>query len=74
MKTLQEGAAGQSYRVRGAELPLALKRRLQALGMTSGCPVLVLRKKPRGAMIIKVRGGRFAVGRAIASRIFVEEV
>lgn len=73
MKTLQEGAAGQSYRVEGSELPLALKRRLQALGMTSGCPVLVLRKKPRGAMIIKVRGGRFAVGRAIASRIFVEE-
>ncbi len=72
-KTLQEGSAGQVYRVQGSQLPLALRRRLQALGMTSGCPVLILRKKPRGAMIIKVRGGRFALGRAIASRILVEE-
>jgi len=70
--TLQEGSAGSLYKVRGAELPLGLKRRLQALGMTSGCPVMILRKKKRGAMIIKVRGSRFALGRAISSRIFVE--
>ncbi len=71
--TLQEGAPGALYRVQGNELPLALARRLQALGMTTGCPVQVLRKKRRGAMIIKIRGSRFALGRAISSRITVKE-
>lgn len=71
--TLQEGKAGALYRVQGTALPLGLSRRLQALGMTRGCPVQVLRKKRRGAMIIKIRGSRFALGQAISTRILVEE-
>ncbi len=72
-KTLQEGAPGSLLKVRGARLPLELERRLQALGMTPGCPIRVLRKKKHGAMIVKLRGSRFALGSAIASRIIVEE-
>ena len=71
--TLQEGAPGSLYTVQGTQLPLALARRLQALGMTTGCPVQVLRKKRRGAMVIKIRGSRFALGQAISSRITVKE-
>lgn len=71
--TLQEGTPGAFYRVAGSSLPLELTRRLQALGMTRGCPVQVLRKKRRGAMVIKIRGSRFALGGAVSSRILVEE-
>ena len=48
-------------------------RRLEALGMISGSQVRVLRKKRRGAMIITVRGTRFAVGMDIARHITVKE-
>ena len=41
--------------------------------MTEGSAVLVLRKKRRGAMIITVRGTRFAVGLDIARHISVRE-
>ena len=71
--TLQEGMPGGRYRVQGTALPLGLARRLQALGMPHGCPVQVLRKKRRGAMIIKIRGSRFALGQAVSTRILVEE-
>ena len=71
--TLEEGRPGAFYRVEGTALPRELTRRLQALGMTRGCPVQVLRKKRRGAMIIKIRGSRFALGRAVSTRILVEE-
>ncbi len=69
--TLHEGEAGQSYRVSGLELPTALERRLEALGILEGTAVTVLRKKPHGAMVIYVRGARFAIGRRIAENITV---
>lgn len=69
--TLQEGNGGSQYVVRGIELPVGLERRLEALGLIEGSTVAVLRKKRRGAMIIKVRGTRFAVGLGISSHIAV---
>ena len=48
-----------------------LERRLEALGMTEGTRVSVLRKKRLGAMIVKVRGTRFAVGLGISTHIRV---
>ncbi len=71
--TLQEGHAGNKYTVERMELPVNLERRLEALGLIEGSEIAVLRKKRRGAMIIKVRGTRFAVGYGISSRIFVEK-
>ncbi len=71
--TLQEGTAGMSYRVCGLALPVNLERRLEALGLTEGSQVAVLRKKRRGAMIVTVRGTRFALGYGIATHIDIEE-
>lgn len=71
--TLLDGVPDSSYRVDALDLPLELSRRLEALGMIGGSQVRVLRKKRRGAMIISVRGTRFAVGMDIARHITVKE-
>lgn len=71
--TLQEGTAGESYTVKSLDLPVKLERRLESLGLIEDSEITVLRKKHRGAMIVKVRGTRFAVGYGISSHITVEE-
>ncbi len=74
--TLSDGTAGASYLVTALDLPLELERRLEALGLIEDSQVAVLRKKGsprRGAMIICVRGTRFAVGMGIAAHITVRE-
>ncbi|MCI9553027.1 MAG: ferrous iron transport protein A [Acutalibacter sp.] len=65
--------ADSVWQVEALNLPLELGRRLEALGMIPGSRVDVLRKKRRGAMIITVRGTRFAMGRDIAAHITVKE-
>ena len=72
--TLQEGNPDSLYRVEKLELPVGLERRLEALGLIEGSSVSVLRKKRRGAMVIKVRGTRFAVGYGISSHIRIQAV
>lgn len=71
--TLQEGSAGARYTVEQLELPVKLERRLESLGLIEGSEIAVLRKKRRGAMIVKVRGTRFAIGYGISSHIFVQK-
>lgn len=71
--TLQEGRPGTQYTVKGLELPIRLERRLEALGLIEGSAVTVLRKKNRGAMIVTVRGTRFAMGQDISAHITVAE-
>lgn len=68
-----EGEKGRNYLVGQMNLPVNTERRLAALGMTGDARVRVLNKKKRGAMIINVRGTRFAVGRHIAENIEVRE-
>lgn len=60
---------GNYYIVNKINLTGALERRLEMLGMTSGVKMEVLNKKNHGAVILKVRGTRFAVGRKIAEAI-----
>lgn len=71
--TLLDAPAGSQCLVQALDLPMELSRRLEALGMITGSQVNVLRKKRRGAMIITVRGTRFAVGMQIARHITVKE-
>ncbi|MDE6838753.1 MAG: ferrous iron transport protein A [Acutalibacter sp.] len=71
--TLLDAPAGSRCLVQELDLPMELSRRLEALGMITGSQVNVLRKKRRGAMIITVRGTRFAVGMQIARHITVKE-
>lgn len=72
--TLKECKAGNTYRVQSMQLPQQLGRRLLALGMLEGTPVTVMNNKRRGAVIVKVRGTRFAMGAFIAQNITVEEL
>ncbi len=67
-------APGRRCQVDSLDLPLELSRRLEALGLIAGSTVAVLRKKGSrrlGAMIITVRGTRFAVSMKIAANITV---
>ncbi|MBQ2119415.1 MAG: ferrous iron transport protein A [Peptococcaceae bacterium] len=72
---LNDSYIDKTYRVvqvTGLELPV--ERRLEALGLTEGTRITVLNKKNKGAVIVKVRGSRFAVGNNIAAGIRIEEV
>jgi len=69
---LTEGQKNNSYLLRGMSLPLKTAKRLEALGMTSGTEISVLNKK-KSALIIAVRGTRFALGKAIARNIEIAE-
>jgi len=72
---LNEGEIQKTYQVvevAGLELPV--ERRLEALGLTGGTNITVMNKKRQGAIIVKVRGTRFAVGQQIAQGIAIREV
>lgn len=70
---LKEGKNHHVYEVLDMRLEPDLERRLKALGMTNGTRVEILNNKKRGAVIIKFRGVRFALGRKIAAHILVKE-
>ncbi len=70
---LIEGEIGSEYQVEDVELELALERRLEALGILPGTRLRILNKKSHGAVIIFVRGTRFALGTGIARKIIVKE-
>lgn len=64
-----EGKIGTTYIIEKIDLDAALERRLEILGMTEGGKITILNKKSGGAVILKVRGTRFAVGVEIAEGI-----
>ena len=69
--TLDKARVGGRYRVRGMQLETAVEKRLEALGMTHGALIEVLNGKGKGTVIVRVRGTRFALGRALSSGISV---
>lgn len=71
---LSQGKIGKTYRVIHADLPIQLEKRMEALGMTAGTCVGILRLKRGGTMVITIRGTRFAVGKGISQNIEVEEM
>ena len=71
---LQEIAIGNGCRVTDILVEDKIRRRLEALGILEGTRVEVLNRKRNGAMIIKVRGARWALGDSIAKGIEVEEL
>jgi ferrous iron transport protein A len=73
LMNLQDGVIGRTYRVENVDLPLELERRMEALGILDGTQITVLNRKSHGALIIFVRGTRFAIGNGIAKHITVRE-
>lgn len=69
--TLTEGIINQTYRVTETTEPLETERRLEALGLIRGTRITILNKKKKGAVIVNIRGSRFALGYAIAKGISV---
>ncbi len=72
--TLFEAEKNREYVIKGVFLEGSVTRRLQALGLNDGITIKVLNKKRQGALLIKVRGTRLALGKQISSNIEVREV
>ncbi|WP_182187445.1 FeoA family protein [Pectinatus frisingensis] len=70
---LSDGSINASYVVKNINLANNIERRLEMLGMTTGVKVVILNKKHNGAIILKVRGTRFALGREITDGIEIGE-
>ena len=68
---LSNGLIGHTYIVEDIQLESSIMRRLQMLGLTQGTSVEVLNKKRNGALIFKVRGTRFAIGKNVAEGILI---
>lgn len=66
---LLNGEKGQIYYIKKISLPEKVKRRLEAVGMTEKSTIYVLNKKNNGAVIVKIRGSRFAMGKGFAAGI-----
>lgn len=71
---LKQGKNNMTYLIQNLDIELQLERRLEALGLTEGSQVKILNNDKKGAMTVKFRGTRFALGRRIAEQITVEEV
>lgn len=71
--TLYEAQKGKEYTIVGLFMEEAVTRRLQALGLNDGTAITVLNRRKKGALIIKVRGTRLALGRHLSTNIEVAE-
>lgn len=71
--TLYDGKIDKKYIVEKVNVIENIARRLEALGINESTGVEVLNRKREGAMIIKVRGTRLALGKNIVSNIIVKE-
>lgn len=72
--TLYEAEKDKSYIISGLYVDPGITRRLQALGLNDGTKIYILNRKKRGALIVKVRGTRLALGKYISSKIEIEAV
>ncbi|HIX64538.1 MAG TPA: ferrous iron transport protein A [Candidatus Mediterraneibacter colneyensis] len=70
---LKEGKNNHTYVVEEIQIELNLERRLEALGLTEGSQITILNNDKKGAMTVRFRGTRFALGKRIADNIFVKE-
>ena len=71
--TLNNCDKGCKYSIQDISVEDKIMKRLEALGFTGGTIISVLNKKRYGAVIIKVRGTRMALGKSISQGITVAE-
>ncbi|MBO5056895.1 MAG: FeoA domain-containing protein [Lachnospiraceae bacterium] len=71
--SLFEGKKDKNYEILGLHVEEGITRRLQALGLNDGTVITVLNRKKNGALIIRVRGTRLAIGKHISMGIEVKE-
>ena len=71
--TLHAAKKDGKYTVKELLVEPIAARRLQALGLNEGTQLTVLNRKRKGALIIRVRGTRLALGRHLSANISIEE-
>lgn len=71
--TLFDGKISQVYFVQEIRLESVVMRRLEALGFNESTRIQIMNRKKNGAMIVKVRGTRLALGKMILKGIDVKE-
>ena len=71
--TLDKGIIGKTYTVKAINLDEEIKRRLQILGVTKNSEISIINAKYKGALIVRIRGTRYALGRNFAKGIETEE-
>ena len=69
--TLFDAKPGKKYLVRKLDMEEKIERRLEALGLTENSIIELLSRKHGGAMIVKIRGTRFALGKEICESIYI---
>ena len=69
---LFDGFERKAYFVKNVNLPVSINKRLEALGMVSGTKLNILNKR-KTAVVIIIRGTRFALGKTIAQNIEIAE-
>ena len=74
LQTLWTAKLNKKYSIENVLIENNTARRLEALGINEGTPVYPLTRKKSGAMVIKVRGTRLAIGKNISTNIEVKEV
>ena len=65
---LIDGQEKRDYFVKSIDLPVNTGKRLESLGMVSGTRINILNKR-KTALVIIIRGTRFALGKSIAQNI-----
>ena len=68
---LSQGKIGKMYKIKNIFLERKIKNRLWVLGMTKETNVKILNKNFNGALILKVRGTRFAICKDISNSIII---
>ena len=71
---VSQAQKGRTYLVKKVNVEGNIERPLEMAGLTEQIKPIVLNKKNQGAVIIKVRGTRFAIGKEIADAIEIEEI
>ena len=71
--TLFEAEKGKNYYITGVYVEPGVTRRLQALGMNEGTNLYILNRKKKGALIVRVKGTRLALGKHISSNVEIKE-
>lgn len=70
--TLSDSEIGKIYTVQEIHLDDKTKQRLEVIGMTGENDIEIINRSRSGAVIVRVRGTRFALGKKIADNIFLE--
>ena len=69
--TLYKAQPGKKHLVKKLDMEEKIERRLEALGLTENSMIELLSRKRGGAMIVKIRGTRFALGKEICQAIYL---